>query len=132
MAGKVIVNTLRDQLRAMLHVESRETGFHAVMVVDAALSVFPDHFPTRPILPGMCMVQAVLTAAAMREGCVDMRLRLLKNAKMMLPIVPGDRVSIDATMVKNEQGDWVVKARLSSGEKALADISLTAGPEHHQ
>jgi 3-hydroxymyristoyl/3-hydroxydecanoyl-(acyl carrier protein) dehydratase len=116
---------LRQQIRSMLRVEAVEGGFRAAMVVDPALLVLPDHFRGHPILPGMCMIQAVLLAAADTLGLPDLQLALLKNAKFQQPIVPGDHVEIDAKVVP-AGGDWAIRATLAVGGKTCAEISLVA------
>ena len=60
------MNPLRTEIGKMLKLEQREGGFGAVLVVDGKLSIFPDHFPDQAILPGICLVQAVLLAGAAR------------------------------------------------------------------
>jgi 3-hydroxymyristoyl/3-hydroxydecanoyl-(acyl carrier protein) dehydratase len=111
----------------MLQLEPREGGFGAVLDVDAALSVLPDHFRNQPILPGICLVQAVLLGAAARQGVDELRIRVLKNMKLMQPIRPGERVSIEAEMTPLAGGDFAIKARLAMGERRCAEISVIAG-----
>jgi 3-hydroxymyristoyl/3-hydroxydecanoyl-(acyl carrier protein) dehydratase len=120
------MESLREQIRSMVRVEPREGGFRAVLTVDPKLSVLPDHFPARAILPGMCMVQAVLVAAAAARGVRDLRLTLLKNAKFMHPVVPGDQVVIEGRMEARPDGTEAIKAKLSMDERAVAEFSLQA------
>ena len=77
------------------------------------------------------MVQAVLVAAAIRQGVPDLQLRTLKNAKLMAPALPGDQVVIDAEIVSGEDGMLDIKARLSvaADDRRLAQISLVARPQ---
>ena len=121
------MNQLRKEISAMMQLEPREGGFGAVLDVDAALSVLPDHFRDQPILPGICLVQAVLLGAAARQGVDELRIRVLKNMKLMQPIRPGERVSIDAEMTPLAGGDFAIKARLAMGERRCAEISVIAG-----
>jgi 3-hydroxymyristoyl/3-hydroxydecanoyl-(acyl carrier protein) dehydratase len=121
------MNQLRKEISTMLQLEPREGGFGAVLDVDAALSVLPDHFRNQPILPGICLVQAVLLGAAARQGVDELRIRVLKNMKLMQPIRPGERVSIEAEMTPLAGGDFAIKARLAMGERRCAEISVIAG-----
>jgi 3-hydroxymyristoyl/3-hydroxydecanoyl-(acyl carrier protein) dehydratase len=121
------MNRLRKEISGMLQMEPREGGFGAVLDVDAALSVFPDHFRNQPILPGICLVQAVLLGAAERQGVDELRIRVLKNLKLMQPIRPGDRVTIEAEITPTADGDFAIKARLAMAERRCAEISLIAG-----
>ncbi len=111
----------------MLQTEPRDGGFRATLTLNTNFSILPDHFPGQPILPGMCMVQAVLMATAMSQGVTDFRLRTLKNAKLMAPIQPGESMQIDASVAPTDDGFFAIKAKLTRAEQKVADISLIAG-----
>jgi 3-hydroxymyristoyl/3-hydroxydecanoyl-(acyl carrier protein) dehydratase len=122
------MNPIREQIRSMLQVEPREGGYRAVFRVRHDLTVLPDHFRDAPLLPGVCMVQAVLLAGAAAMGVPDLRLRLLKNAKMMQPVLPGEEIVIDADMSQRPDGDISIKAKLWGGDRRRAEFSLVARP----
>lgn len=122
------MNSLREQIRSMLQVEPRDGGFRAVLRVDPKLKILPDHFRDHPILPGICMVQAVLLAGAARHGVADLHVRKLKNAKLLQPVQPGQQVVIDAQMTPTDGGDFLIKAKLSAEDRRCAEFSLVAGP----
>ena len=85
-------------------------------------------FRIRPILPGICLVQAVLLAGAASQGLEELRIRVLKNLKFMQPVRPGQSVSIDAQMTPVGDGDFAIKAKLSVEDKRCAEVSLVAWP----
>lgn len=120
------MNSIRRQIKSMLEVEPRDGGFRATLAVAADLSIFPDHFPDAPILPGMCLVQAVLLAGAMAQNLPDLRLVLLKNAKLVGPIFPGEQVAIDADLTVDAAGEMTIKARVTGDGKRKAEVSLIA------
>ncbi|HEY1922885.1 MAG TPA: hypothetical protein VGG44_08960 [Tepidisphaeraceae bacterium] len=120
------MNPVREQLRSMIQVEPRDGGFRALFDVDAALNILPDHFPNRPILPGICMIQAVVLAAAQRQGISEFSVRSLKNAKWLAPIRPGQQVVIEAEMTPATDGDFHIKAKLTVEGKRCAEFSLIA------
>jgi 3-hydroxymyristoyl/3-hydroxydecanoyl-(acyl carrier protein) dehydratase len=120
------MNSIRAQIKSMLKVEPRAGGFRATLSVAKDLSILPDHFPGAPILPGMCLVQAVLLAAAMIAGVDDLRLVVLKNAKLVGPIFPGEQVIIDADTTTAPDGQITIKAKVFGDEKRRAEISLIA------
>jgi 3-hydroxymyristoyl/3-hydroxydecanoyl-(acyl carrier protein) dehydratase len=123
------MNALRRQIRSMLQVEPREGGFTAAFKVGADLAILCDHFRDAPILPGVCMVQAVLLAAANALGLPDLTMRVLKNAKITRPVRPGDQVQISGEMTTSPQGDITIKASFTteSGQRC-ADFSIIARP----
>ena len=115
-----------EQLRAMLKTEPREGGFRSVFQVDKDFALFPDHFPQLPILPGICIAQAVLMSAAQAVDVPVLRLCIFKRAKLMQPIRPGDAIEIKADMSRLEDGTYSVKATLLSKGTRCAEISLIA------
>lgn len=123
------MNLLRTEIGKMLKVEKREGGFGAVLVVDGKLPIFPDHFPDQAILPGICLVQAVLLAGAVQQEVEELRIRTLKNLKFMQPVRPGQRVSIDAQMTPVGDGDFAIKAKISVEDRRCAEMSLVATAE---
>jgi len=112
----------------MLMFTKVDGGFGAELLVDPNLSVLPDHFPDQAILPGICLVQAVLLAGAHHQNVQELRIRTLKNLKFMQPVLPGQRVTIDAKMSAVGDGDFAIKAKLSVDEQRCAEISLIARP----
>jgi len=120
------MNPLREQIRSLLRIEPTSGGFRAIFNMDPGLMVLPDHFPDQPIMPGMCMIELVLIAAGAAHGDQEMRLRVLKNAKFVQPVLPGDQVLIDAEMTAVD-GNLTIKAKLSANDSRRAEISLVAG-----
>ncbi|MGD0767649.1 MAG: hypothetical protein ABSB42_05565 [Tepidisphaeraceae bacterium] len=121
-----MMNRLRGEIRDMLQVEERQGGFGAVLEVDAKLGVFPDHFRDGPILPGICLVHAVLLAGAQTRGVDELRIRVLKNLKLTQPVRPGQRVKIEAEMTPAGGNELAIKAKLSVGDRRCAEVSLVA------
>lgn len=126
-------NPLAQEIDAMLEVSPNETGCSAVLTVDPALSVFKDHFPQQAILPGICMIQAVLLAAGRSMQRPPLELEGVKIAKMVHPVLPGDVVRIEVEYSQQDAGQWLLKARLSMQDQRVAELSLlarqTSGPQ---
>lgn len=120
------MNPTRKQIRSMLTAESREGGFRARFRLDPGFSLLPDHFASQPILPGICMLQAVLLAGASVRQVPDLHLSRLKNSKLLQPVRPGDEVLIDADMTDEGDGDLSIRARLSVADQKRAEFSLIA------
>ncbi len=121
------MNPMRAQIRSLLEVEPRPGGFRAVFDMNESLMVLPDHFRDQPIMPGMCMIQLVLIAGGVAIGVDELRLAVLKNAKFVQPVLPGEQVIIDAEMTGGEDGLMAIKAKLSANDSRRAEINLTAG-----
>jgi 3-hydroxymyristoyl/3-hydroxydecanoyl-(acyl carrier protein) dehydratase len=121
------MNPMREQIRSLLRVESRDGGFSALLHVDPNLAVLSDHFKGFPLLPGICMIQAVVLAGAIRQGAPDLCVRRLKYAKFTQPVRPGEQLAIEADMSSSAAGEFTIKASLSVGDRRCAEISLVAG-----
>jgi 3-hydroxymyristoyl/3-hydroxydecanoyl-(acyl carrier protein) dehydratase len=120
------MNPIRNQLKSMLSVEPRGSGYRARLQLRADFSILPDHFANGPILPGMCLVQAVLIAGAMALNETDLHLMTLRNAKLVGPIFPGESVDIDADITTDPAGHFSIKAKVTGDGKKKAEISLLA------
>jgi 3-hydroxymyristoyl/3-hydroxydecanoyl-(acyl carrier protein) dehydratase len=125
------MNSIRRQMQSMLSVEPRAGGFRAVLNVTPDLSILPDHFASAPILPAVCLIQAILLAGASVYGHPELRLSTMKNAKLVGPIFPGDSVVIDADTTLASNGQITIKAKVTGNQKRRAEISLTALPDLH-
>jgi 3-hydroxymyristoyl/3-hydroxydecanoyl-(acyl carrier protein) dehydratase len=121
------MNPMREQIRSLLRVESCDGGFSALLNVDSNLAVLSDHFKGFPLLPGICMIQAVVLAGATRQGVSDLSVRMLKYAKFMQPVRPGEQLVIEADMISIAADEFSIKASLSVGERRCAEISLVVG-----
>ena len=103
-----------------------EPGKRASAVKNVALSedFFDDHFPLKPIMPGVLMIEgmAQLSGLLLEEGMrketdrnVKALMSIIEKAKFRRPAYPGDRLSYSAEVDSlNELGG---KARV----KALVD-----------
>jgi 3-hydroxyacyl-[acyl-carrier-protein] dehydratase len=88
-------------------VEELEPGVRcvAVKVVDQANPVFAGHFPAKPILPGIFLIEAVAqtagvmlgstaTAAAVSAGGVAL-LAAVNRFKFLKPVTPGQELRVE-------------------------------------
>ena len=125
--GAAATSPVVQQLGSMLRLTPVEGGFRASLHVDMSLSILRDHFRDRPILPGVCLVQAVLLGVAGCRSGATARLCELKHAKFFHAAVPGDQVDIDAQMVNQPDGTVNVNAKVTVEGRRLAQVSLVAG-----
>jgi len=120
------MNPVRIQIRSMLTPLPASTGFRALFKVDPGFMLFPDHFPGRPVMPGICLVQAVLLAGEAWLGGTMLQLETLRNAKFLGIVQPGDEVVIEGSVSRHDDRWVLIEADLRSGGKRIAQISLTA------
>ncbi len=100
---------------------------------------FPGHFPVRPVMPGVLILEAMAQAAAI------LALRTLgappddkavyyyagiDNARFKRPVEPGDQLKIEVGILGSKRGIWKFGcvARIGEALAAEADIMCTVRP----
>jgi len=100
---------------------------------------FPGHFPTRPVMPGVLILEAMAQAAAI------LALRTLgvkpdensvyyyagiDNARFKRPVEPGDQMQVEVAILGSKRGIWKFgcSARVGEALVAEADIMCTVRP----
>jgi len=97
---------------------------------------FSGHFPKRPVMPGVLMIEALAQAAAIL-GFETLNLKTNENslfyfagidgARFKRPVEPGDQLLLDVTLDRMKSGVFKFKARATvDGELAVeADFLCT-------
>ncbi len=97
---------------------------------------FSGHFPKRPVMPGVLMIEALAQAAAIL-GFETLDLKTNENslfyfagidgARFKRPVEPGDQLLLDVTLDRMKSGVFKFKARATvDGELAVeADFLCT-------
>lgn len=88
---------------------------------------FTGHFPGRPIFPGVLILEAMAQAAGVlgfkTMGKSD-KLYLyagIDSARFKRPVVPGDKLEFDISLLKERRGIWKFKGSASvDGEEACS------------
>ena len=99
---------------------------------------FLGHFPHRPVMPGVLMLEAMAQAAsfsaypyvkanpeAYAQG-VSVILIGIDGVRFRKPVVPGDTVIYDATLVKCRRAIWGLDVTASVDGQKVAEASLLA------
>jgi 3-hydroxymyristoyl/3-hydroxydecanoyl-(acyl carrier protein) dehydratase len=96
---------------------------HAPLRIARSHPSLPGHFPGRPIVPGVVVLDHVLAAAEAWLGRA-VRLRTLKQAKFVTPLLPEQEAQVEIKL----QGDELRFAVTRDGE-AIAQglLSVDAG-----
>ena len=94
---------------------------------------FAGHFPNRPVMPGVMMLEALAQAAAIL-AFDDMGVRPdddtvfyfvgIDNARFKRPVVPGDQLMLHATLDRVKAGIVKFTARAMVGEAVAAQAEL--------
>ena len=118
----------RDPFVWLTRVVECTPGEHIVaeLDVDAELPLFKGHFPTHPVLPGVIIMEALAQAASFcalveraEEGALGFFAGIDK-AKFRNQVLPGDVLTLEATIVKSSSRLVVADVEARVGDKVCA------------
>ena len=100
---------------------------------------FPGHFPLRPVMPGVLILEAMAQAAAILVfRTLDVRpdekavyyYAGIDNARFKKPVEPGDQLLIGVSILGSKRGIWkfACTAHVTDMLVAEADILCTVKP----
>ena len=102
---------------------------------------FPGHFPHRPVMPGVLIIEALAQAAGILafvtagvSATPETRFYFagIDNARFRRPVEPGDQLVLNATLTRNMRGILKCSANATVDGAAAADCELliALSPEH--
>lgn len=113
-----------------------ERGHSAVGIKCVTMNepFFQGHFPGKPVMPGVLIVEAMAQAAATlvmlsMEDQAEEKLAYfmsIDGAKFRKPVVPGDRLELHIVKERNRGPVWIFKAEGKVDGKKVAEASFTA------
>ncbi|HXA47904.1 MAG TPA: 3-hydroxyacyl-ACP dehydratase FabZ [Burkholderiaceae bacterium] len=115
-----------------------EIGKHITAIKNVTINeeFFNGHFPHKPVMPGVLMIEALAQTAALLsfltmgkkpdENSVVYFIGI-DGARFKRPVEPGDQIKMDVEIVRCARGIWKYKARASvDGQTAVeADLMCT-------
>jgi 3-hydroxyacyl-[acyl-carrier-protein] dehydratase len=95
---------------------------------------FQGHFPDRPIMPGVLIVEAMAqTAAVFVVETLDraaagklVYFMTIDEARFRKPVVPGDTLRILVSKLRNRRNVWKFRGEARVGSKLVADATFSA------
>jgi len=95
---------------------------------------FPGHFPGRPIMPGVLIVEAlaqtagVLVFKSLPEEKYGQAVYFLgiDNVRFRKPVTPGDQLRLELEITKHRQAIWGFKGKALVDGKVVAEAELLA------
>lgn len=94
---------------------------------------FEGHFPDRPIMPGVLILEAMAQVGgvlAFKSFTATSRpvvyLTGVENAKFRKPVVPGDQLRFEIDVLKKRPPFWKMQGRAFVGEELACEAELTA------
>ncbi len=101
---------------------TRDGSCSARLTFPADFIGFQGHFPGNPVLPGVCLVEAVLGIAERAHGG-PLRLERIASAKFREAVRPEQPIAIDCTSSGDGQ-QLRIDARVSGADRRVADLVL--------
>ena len=124
------VNTLDDPKR-WWEVIDRTTGARGIKCVTRTEPFFQGHFPGRPIMPGVLILEALAQTGAVAALSLPEnqgKLALfggVKNARFRRQVVPGDVLTLECELVEQHGPIGIGKATAWVGNERAANAELT-------
>lgn len=91
--------------------------------IPASHPCLPGHFPGRPLVPGVVVLDRVLEAIESRHGALPAGLRL-PQVKFLQPLLPGEVARVELDAVEPAASRW--RFRVLRGETLLASGEVVA------
>jgi len=99
---------------------------------------FPGHFPGRPVMPGVIIIEAMAQAAGIlcfvtANVIPDAKTRFffvgIDKARFRRPVVPGDQLILTAQLQRTLKGIWRYSTAAAVGEHEVAHAEMIVAPE---
>lgn len=115
---------MAEQIRAAMGaITADDGGLRASFTFGPDFIGFQGHFPGRPILPGVCEVQAalLLVEAHLQR---PVRLRQIERARFSAPATCGERLDYQCAAKEDPVGEMVIRTIVRRGEAMVARFRL--------
>ena len=98
---------------------------------------FPGHFPGRPVMPGVMIIEALAQAAGIlcfvtANVFPDHRTQFyfvgIDKARFRRPVVPGDQLLLTAQLERAFKGIWRFSTRAQVGDQEVAHADMMVAP----
>jgi 3-hydroxyacyl-[acyl-carrier-protein] dehydratase len=113
-----------------------EPGKRAVGIKNVTYNepFFPGHFPGRPIMPGVLIVEAmaqtagilVFNSSPQEQYKKPVYFLGIDNVRFRKPVVPGDQLHLEVEITKHRQSIWGFKGKALVDGKLVAEADLLA------
>jgi 3-hydroxyacyl-[acyl-carrier-protein] dehydratase len=99
---------------------------------------FPGHFPTRPVMPGVMIIEALAQTAGIlafvTAGIVPNEVTRfyfvgIDKARFRKPVEPGDQLVLTAQLERSFKGIWRFSTAALVGEEEVAHAEMMVAPE---
>jgi 3-hydroxyacyl-[acyl-carrier-protein] dehydratase len=117
----------------VLSVESHKT-VEALKNVSINEPFFQGHFPSKPVMPGVLMLEGMAQAGGILAFCSEpenVGVKLLyfagiDKARFRRPVEPGDQIIYKVELLKKKRGIWKLAGKAFVDDQLVAEAELMA------
>ena len=118
------MNPLQEHImRCMSPVESMDGKLVSTFCFSPGFIGFQGHFPDNPVLPGVCIIQAVLVILQ-AYGDRKITLRQVVQAKFFSAVTCGEKCRFECVKQDKGDGEYPVRTFVSCKDEKVAKIDL--------
>jgi 3-hydroxyacyl-[acyl-carrier-protein] dehydratase len=116
----------------------RGVGIRALKNVTYNEPFFPGHFPHRPVMPGVMIIEALaqtcgilafVTAGVVPNENTRFFFVGIDKARFRKPVVPGDQLILTAEVIRSLKGIWKFSTAALVGDAEVASAEMMVAPE---
>ena len=117
----------------VLDIDFEARSIRALKNVTINEPFFTGHFPQRPVMPGVLMLEALAQASALLSFEIEgialdsdsvFYFAGIDNARFKRPVEPGDQLLLDITIDRVRGGIWKFKGIASVGDEVACEAEL--------
>lgn len=113
----------------MSPVESVDGKLVSAFCFSSDFSGFQGHFPDKPVLPGVCIIQSVLVILQ-AHGDRKIALRQVVQAKFFSAVMCGEKCRFECVEQDKGNGEYLVKTLVFREDKKVAKIDILVSVEN--
>lgn len=92
---------------------------------------FTGHFPHRPVMPGVLIVEALAQTGAIacyrpNDPAMDVAIGRISETRIRRPVIPGDVLEMQAEVIKDRGGMVVIKAEAHVDGEMVTEVEILA------
>jgi 3-hydroxyacyl-[acyl-carrier-protein] dehydratase len=92
---------------------------------------FAGHFPNRPVMPGVLIIEALAQAGAMacyrpEDPALDVAIGRIGEARIRRPVVPGDQLILSVEVVKDRGSTVLLKGEATVDGEPVTEVEILA------